>query len=535
MKQDVFSGAKLFSRLRPGSRIACHLTILALLASISGCTYTRLNRQLHRLSEFGRLDKASPFLKVHMLDGRVYVLTAWKEQENERQVTGTGSLLDLNRDLVQQGDFTIPLEGVALFETNIVEPSPLIHSMTLLTGLSLGMTVYCLANPKACFGSCPTFYAWDGSSMVLQAEGFSASVAPSLEAKDVDALYLAKPTSPHLEIFVTNEALETHVIRSARVLVAPRPRNGRVFMTAGGEFWEASNIRQPVLCSGPEGDFLEKIRDFDGVERFSESDPDDLASKETLEFEFEASPGKASGLILGFRQTLLTTYLFYQGLAYLGDTTGYWLAQLERGEDRARLSSQALGPHLGKIEVDVENEDKKWILAGGFQETGPIAVNIQILPLPGLTTSPNRVRLRMTKGLWRLNYVALGTLEGRTEPIAVSPTTVVQQKVSEFSRGGNPAGAEPQWPLVTMPGDVYSLSFELPGEFDQHELFIETQGYYLEWMRESWMKEKNLRMAKLMFTNPAKFLRKMAPEYKKIESRMEDIFWRSRYAKTTTP
>jgi len=535
MRQEACSGARLFSWIRPAGRIVCYLTILAFLTSISGCTNMRLNRQLRTLSEFGRLDKKSPFLKVHMRDGRVYVLMEWKEQEKERQVSGSGSLLDFNRDLIQQGEFVIPVDEIALFETNVVSKSPLISGMAVLTGLSLGMTVYCLVNPKACFGSCPTFYAWDGSSMALQAEGFSASVAPSLEAKDVDALYLAKPDSSRAEILVTNEALETHVIRSVRMLAAPRPRNGRVFMTAGGQYWKTSNIRQPMLCSGPEGDFLEKIQDFDGLERFSLTDPDDLASKETLEFKFVTSPGEAHGLIIGFRQTLLTTYLFYQGLAYLGDTTGYWMAQLERGEEKARLGSQAIGPHLGKIEVYVENEDKRWIPAGEVQETGPIAVNIQVTPLPDLMTSPIKVRLRMTKGLWRLNYVALGTLEGMVEPVGISPAAVVHQSVSDFSRGGELPGAEPQWPLVTLPGDVYSLSFELPGEIDQHELFIETQGYYLEWMRESWMKEKNLRMARLMFTNPAKFLKKMAPEYKKIESRMEDTFWRSRYAKTTSP
>ena len=47
-----------------------------------------------------------------------------------------------------------------------------------------------------------------------------ASVAPSLGAKDVDALYLARPSTPLLEVLVTDEALETYVIRSAHRLAA---------------------------------------------------------------------------------------------------------------------------------------------------------------------------------------------------------------------------------------------------------------------------------------------------------------------------
>jgi hypothetical protein len=514
--------------------LACHLTIAALLLFISGCSSIRLNRQLNTLSEFGRLDKKSPFLKVHMLDGRVYVLSQWQELDKERQIKGKGALLDLNRNQVEQGDFAIPLEGVALFETNVIKTSDAEIGLTVVTGLSLALTAYCLLNPKACFGSCPTFYTWDGDSMALQAEGFSASVAPALEAKDVDALFLARPSSSLLEVRVTNEALETHLIRFAHLLAAPRPESGRVFIGPGGEFWQASELREPVSCSGPEGDIREKIRFYDGLERSSEADPKDLAKREMLELVFEAPADKPCGLVLGFRQTLLTTYLFYQGLAYLGDTTGYWLAQLGRGDGKARRRMEAPGLCLGGIEVYQQDKDKNWHSAGSLQETGPIATNIQIIPLPEPTSSPLKVRLRLTKGLWRLDYIALAALEGKTEPVVIPPATVVRQRISEFCSGDGGAGTGAKWPLVTLPGDIYSLTYELPDDFDRYELFIETQGYYLEWLRESWMKEKNLARARLMFTNPAKFLKKMAPEYKKIEPQMEDVFWRSRYAKPTT-
>ncbi len=531
MRRNTFSGSIRYSWMRQIKPIVCHVTIFAFLISISGCSYVRLNRRLSTLSEFGRLDKKSPFLKVHMLDGRVYILSEWKELTDERQVIGNGKLLDLNRNQIESGHFAISLRDVALFETNVVAKSPVISGMTVLTGLSLALTAFCILNPKSCFGSCPTFYAWDGNSMALQAEGFSASVAPSLEARDIDALFLARPASPRMEVLVTNEALETHVIRFAHLLAVPRPEIGRVFVGSGGEFWRASEITEPVLCSGPEGDLRDKIRFLDGVERFSGADPKNLATMETIELLFEAPSEKPSGLILGFRQTLLTTYLFYQGLAFLGDTSGYWLAQLERGDKDARKRSEGLGRHLGGIEVYFENEKKEWLSAGTVQETGPIATNLQIVPLSKRAASPFKVRLRLAKGLWRLDYIALAALEGKTEPIRIPPAMIVRQEISEFCTGDEDAEAGAGWPLVTMPGDVYSLSYELPGDFERYELFIETQGYYLEWIRESWLKEKDLGRARMMFTNPAKFLKKIAPEYKKIEPQMEEVFWRSRYAK----
>ena len=84
-------------------------------------------------------------------------------------------------------------------------------------GISAAVTVVCLTNTKACFGSCPTFYAPEGERMVLQAEGFSDSIAPSLERRDVDALFRTRPTGRDLQLRLTNEALETHVIKEANL------------------------------------------------------------------------------------------------------------------------------------------------------------------------------------------------------------------------------------------------------------------------------------------------------------------------------
>jgi hypothetical protein len=93
------------------------------------------------------------------------------------------------------------------------------------------MTAVCAANPKTCFGSCPTFYVSDGKHAMLQAEGFSSSIAPSLEARDVDALYRVHPSGREFIVTMKNEALETHFVRRVRLLAAKRPVGGRVLAT----------------------------------------------------------------------------------------------------------------------------------------------------------------------------------------------------------------------------------------------------------------------------------------------------------------
>jgi len=84
--------------------------------------------------------------------------------------------------------------------------------------------------------------------------------------------------------------------------------------------------------------------------------------------------------------------------------------------------------------------------------------------------------------------------------------------------------------LTTFPGDLYTLRYELPSDAHEYELFLESRGYYLEWIRADWLKEENAqRLAQIMF-NTDSALRDLAPEFKSVEAQMEDIFWRSRYA-----
>ena len=80
-----------------------------------------------------------------------------------------------------------------------------------------------------------------------------------------------------------------------------------------------------------------------------------------------------------------------------------------------------------------------------------------------------------------------------------------------------------------MPGDVYEFDYTLP-RGDDYELFLDSRGFYLEWMREEWLREERPLSALRMFTEPAEMLKELAPAYKKLEPTAEAVFWRSRYA-----
>jgi hypothetical protein len=504
------------------------LSLLALLATGCGRVNT-LQRALVDPMAASTIDQRLPFLKAHLRDGHVVVLARWSVDTTGRAITGEGERLDVNRRAVAAGSQRIPLDSVALFETNVVRTHASVGAMAVITGASLALTAYCLTNTKACFGSCPTFYVSDGLRDVLQAEAFSASVAPVLEATDLDALYVAKPAGQTFEVRMANEALETHVVRFVRLIAASRPDSGRVFATGQREFWQARDIAAPARCAGREGDCLATVRDVDGVERFTTADSSDLAAREVIELEFASIPSDSAALVIASRQTLLSTYLLYQALAYMGRSAGAWLAQLQRGDELAREQATGVARILGAIEVQVRGAGGEWVTVGETQETGPLATDVRIVRLPRLPSGTRQLRLRLTRGHWRIDQIAIARLTRRVQPLRLDPTAVRRGTVQDPQALA--ALIDSARTLVTLPGDEYTLVYRLPEDFARYELFLEARGYYLEWMRQEWLAEENPVRAAQLFLDPAGAMRAMAPEFKRREAEMESVFWRSKYVR----
>jgi hypothetical protein len=496
------------------------LVACALVAGLvgAGCSPNRLRRSLKTVGEVATVDRRSPYLKVHARDGELYVLSEWQIDEAGRQISGRGERLNLARETVANGPLLVALDDVALIETNVVHTSPGVAALAVVTGISTAVTAFCIAQPKSCFGSCPTFYVDGVAGALLQAEGFSSSVAPSLEARDVDALYRSRPgAAGRLTVTMKNEALETHVVRRVRLLAAPQPAGGRVLATLDGDFREATDARALQACDAEEGDCRGKVQAFDGVERFSLTDAEDLARGEHIELQLPAAAGPR-GLVIASRQSLASTYLFYQSLAYLGHSAGATIAALERGDRAVGHALARLQQVLGGIEITAETVGGEWTSAGEVREMGPLAADVVVVPLPSNATG--RVRLRLARGHWRLDYLASVRLGPRVAPTVLEPVSVRDAAGRSMQKGA----------LTTLPGDTYTYAFHVP-EGSAHELFLDSRGYYLEWMRQEWLADENPRRAVQLLLDPGQLLRDLAPEFKRQEAHMEALFWGSRYAR----
>ena len=213
----------------------------------------------------------------------------------------------------------------------------------------------------------------------------------------------------------------------------------------------------------------------------------------------------------------------------MGRSAGQWIAVLERGDTNLEKAVTGIGQTLGGIEVLLEDDTGQWVSVAEVKETGPLAVDVHLVKLPAIKHERVNIRLRLTKGHWRLDAVKLVKLSKQLDPVRLSPIAVNQDGVS-----GDEAHqllTDRKAVLTTLPGDVYTFVYQLPKDFENYELFLESRGYYLEWMREEWLTDENPALAAMMLFNPERALRVLAPEFKKVEVDMEKKFWGSRYEK----
>jgi len=520
----------------PGLRTTALLLLGAFLVHGCSATTRRVSTPGPHLAPPAHT-RSSAVLKVHLRNGELAVLDSWRIASSPPgevaadTLIGAGTRYDPARRPLGAGEMRIPSSQIVLIETNRTDFSPgrtlgsvLLGVGVVAVAVGVAFLIACAADPK-CFGSCPTFYVWDGERLSLMAEGFSASIAPSLEATDVDALWRARPRGRTVEIVMRNEALETHVVRSLRLLVASRG-GGRVMQAVDGTYRRVTDLRSPRRAVGPEGDAADRLARADGDERASAADSVDLGAHERIRLDFGPVVGGGLGLAVTHRQTLVMTYLLYQTLAWMGGSAGEHLARFERGDGDWVKMAGGMGRALGPVEVQVREPGGAWRTVGEIDETGPIAPDVHLVPLPPLPPG-SELSLWLARGHWRLDAVALARIGERVEPLVLEPALAVRDSLGGPSVDRAALGGAP---LVTLPGQSVIYRFELPKPAESCELFLESRGYYLEWVREPWLRQEDPASLVSLLMDPRGALRRLAPAFKRQEAELERAFWGSRAA-----
>jgi hypothetical protein len=511
----------------------------ASLLAAAACSASQAKRFADTPEALASADTGAPFLKVHGRDGELVLLEQWQLDPTARTISGQGRRYDAARNVVASGALDVGYDEVVLLETN--EPRTVVHSGLVVMGVvSAGVvsgTIACAVNPKACFGSCPTFYRVpdpDASPEELEAaatilaEGFSASIARSLEATDVDTLEGWVHDGGPLELLMRNEALETHVVRHVDVLAVPRP-DGAEILRDGDTFWASGRGHAPSACRAATGDCRDALAAEDDRAFQSTASPRDLAARETLELELPRGEGPV-GVVIRARNTLLNTFLFYQALAYFGARAGEQLSALDRAEPSgpAVQRLRRFGELLADIEVSVRTRGGRWVAIGTYREVGPLAWETKVLPIPAgllprLPDDAIAVRLSLTQGYWKLDRVGLAELHEPVAPMRLRPVAAWRDDAP--SPDALARLLDPAQTLVTYPGDRVRLQYEAPA--GPHVLFLESRGYYYEWMRSEWLFDFDPAAGRELLGRPRRALRRLAPYSARVEADAEEVFWNS--------
>ncbi|MFK7926614.1 MAG: hypothetical protein AB8H79_00380 [Myxococcota bacterium] len=504
------------------------LLLLALAATLTqGCA---LRYWKAGFQEPGPLTTDAPFVKLHLVDGSVAVYGA-KWTQTDAVFSGFGILYDDQRAVVKRGEVRVPMSAVALIETNTPAKvnDPSVALMGVATGASLAATGICVSTPKACFGSCPTFYTQTPDGVALQAEGFSAAVSPALEHADTDALFTAVATTGGpLTLSLTNEALETHHIRTVEVLAVPRSASGRAWRS-GDRYFAGSETVPPTSCESDTGPCLDAVLAVDDASWISPSDPEDLAAPANLVVTLPPPPttgANKGGVVVAARQGLVTTFVFYQALDWMGPSAGRLQAAVANGSTDTAERLNAASALLAQLHVQAQTPDG-WVDIGTFREVGPIAREVEVFALPDNAVEPVQVRLSGAAGSWRIDHIGRVSLDRPVRPV-VLPISAVQDADGEPQTQVLERFLDPERFVVNNPGTRYDLVFDVPKTEQGWELFVRSQGYYTEWMREPWMQDSNPMALARLIRHPERSLRDLAAPYKALEPDAERLFWASR-------
>ena len=230
------------------------------------------------------------------------------------------------------------------------------------------------------------------------------------------------------------------------------------------------------------------------------------------------------------RQSFVSTYVFYQSMAFAGSRAGDMLAEVERRGTAGFPGAWAMMQRLAQVEVLAGHDDGALQPIGSFGEAGPIATDQQVVRLPTvLSGAAVHVRLRFARGGWRFDRLALVRTAATPEPTYLEPVLVERHDLSDTAARARLL--DPDRYLITEPGDSYRLSFALPDRAERLSFFLESRGYYYEWMRPEWLREENPAMLGLIALAPGEALRRMAPGYSRIEPQLDSLFWSSRFGR----
>ncbi|HUF25354.1 MAG TPA: hypothetical protein VMM18_00130 [Gemmatimonadaceae bacterium] len=518
----------------PGSRPLRSLLVFAITVACLSCITSRgVGVSPLAATAADSVTVRSP-VKAHLLDASTVVFTGGATVIRDT-VHGAGWRWDL---LLAESTAVarIPLDSVLAMESFATEVSSgrtLVYS-TLATAAALGgaVALICVADPK-CFGSCPTIYADSAGTPVLEAEGFSGSISPLLEARDVDRLRTRADSLGIVRLEVWNEALETHFINHLELLAAEHGADEVVLPDQRGRpLAVAAELMLGSVTDRSGRDLRAVLARSDGDVFSSDTVTIAAATASDLLDHIDIALVRPAGadsvaVVLRLRSSLLNTLVFYDYmLARPGARSLDWMAEELTRLDRVAELGRWYGEHFG-VRVSV-HDGTGWLPVAKYSDYGPIAWRDVGLMVPVPTGDSVRIRLSFLTDQWRIDRLAVA---GRVRRVTPTPFQAASVTASDGTLQDDALAAlraPDDHYLKTTPRQRFAVTFDVgraPAGGTRRTFLLASQGYYIEWVRGTWMSGTR---DTATFVPSAETLVRALRDWESQRDSMERQFFRSR-------
>ena len=486
------------------------LTVVALTSGVTwACTvYGRPEVfEVPRPAPADSINVTTP-VRAHLLDGQtVFFRQGMIARRDTLYAAGDSAARRYALNFEDAGPVTaLPLDSVLGLESvkdNVNGGASVVLSLVdvaagvVVVGAAI-VAIECIGNPK-CFGSCPTIYSDSAGTPVLEAEGFSYSIAPIFEAPDLDRLRAQPDSNGVLRLEVRDEAYETHYINHMGLLEVRHDPDEFALTDDHNRPIAVRDFRAPATARDRLGHDVrgvlaradgEVYRTADQVlARADSADPNDY-----LDLTFPQPPGRDTvAMVFRMRNSLLNTVLLYELM--LGDPglkSLDWVGRdLNEIGPAARLG-RWYAAHMGMRVLVWDGAAYREVAR--IADTGPVAWKDVAVRVPVFGDDSIRVRLSYVADDWRIDQVRLASGVRTPEFRAIVPSTFTTASGRVDSAALDRLRAPDAQYLVTSSGQRFFLTFRTgPNPVGASRTFLlASQGYYIEWLRGSWLRTDRL-------------------------------------------
>jgi len=387
----------------------------------------------------------------------------------------------------------VPLDSVVAMESfrRVTNGAPTAIVSTLATGAALlgaAVAAFVIAcSSSDCFGNCPTVYADSAATWALQAEGFSYTLGPTFETRDVDRLGVRPDRDGRIRLEVRNEALETEYVNHLELLEVRHAADETALPDPNGAALAVRELVPATTIADAAGRDLRLLLALPDGAAF-QTDARTLAGASLVQLDdaiYLAAPAPAGAdsvaLVLRLRNSLLATLLYSDVmLGGRGARSLDWIGRDLDGGGAAlpRWQEQRMGMRLAIW------DGRRYHETARIRDSGPHAWNDVAVLIPVLQRDSVRVRLSFPADNWRIDRVVFA-MRAR-HPVV--QTHAFDRLLDAAGRDDSSALASVRLAderyLRTSPGERFTAVAEV-GEAaaePARTFLIATQGYYEPWI-----------------------------------------------------